>query len=96
MKYLLDTCTVSGFVRGDRGVLSRIKQTRPDLLCISTVTTMEIEYGLQVNPAKARKLASVIHPLLELIHILPFNESDAKASAAIRASLKKLGTPIGA
>ena len=95
MKYLLDTCIISGFVNGDSGILSRLKKARPDHLSISTLTIMEIEYGLQLNHARAARLAPAIRSLLELIEILPFSEADAKASAAIRASLKKKGNPIG-
>ena len=96
MKYLLDTCIVSGFSRGDAAILRRLKHTRPDQICISTVTTMEIEYGLQLNPAKAQRIAAAVNPLLDLILTLPFNQADARASAAIRASLKQQGRPIGA
>lgn len=57
MRYLLDTCTVSDFVKGQPGVLARIKATPPNLIAISTLTRMEIEYagefkrvgGLQVE-----------------------------------------------
>lgn len=49
MKYLLDTCVVSDFVRGNAGVLHHIKNKLPALLAISSVTVMEIEYGLKLN-----------------------------------------------
>lgn len=84
MKYLLDTCTVSGFVKGQVGVLTRIKATPPQLIAISAVTRMEIEYGLQLNPDRARKLASVIDAFLSSITILPFEDADAKAAGALR------------
>ena len=45
MKYLLDTCTVSDFVKGQAGVLSRLKATRRTV-AISSITRMEIEWGL--------------------------------------------------
>lgn len=96
MKYLLDTCTISYFVKGEPGVLARIKEIQPQHLCISTVTSMEIEYGLQLNPARAKKLAQVITALLKSIYILPLSQEDAHAAAAIRANLQKKGVPIGA
>ena len=95
MKYLLDTCVISDFVKGHETVLNRIKNTIPDELAISSVTVMEIEYGLRLNPAKARKIRPVIDALLSTIHIQPYSQQHAESTAEIRASLKKQGTPIG-
>ncbi|MBU0593858.1 MAG: type II toxin-antitoxin system VapC family toxin [Gammaproteobacteria bacterium] len=95
MKYLLDTCTVSDFVKGQPGVLARIKATPPQLIAISTVTRMEIEFGMHLNPDRARKLAPVMDAFLSSISILPFEDADAKAAGAIRAVLQKQGQPIG-
>lgn len=96
MKFLLDTCTVSDFVRGEAGVLERVKETTPDLVAISVITRMEIEFGLLLNPARARKVATMLRAFLESIAVLPFEEADALAAAAIRAALHKQGRPIGA
>jgi tRNA(fMet)-specific endonuclease VapC len=96
VKYLLDTCTVSDFVKGQPGVLARIKATSPQLIAISTVTRFEIEFGMHLNPDRARKLAPVMDAFLSSITILPFEDADAKATGAIRAALQKQGQPIGA
>jgi tRNA(fMet)-specific endonuclease VapC len=95
MKYLLDTCTVSDFVKGEPGVLATLKSTSPELIAISTVTRMEIEYGLLLNPPRARKLAPILDALLSAIAVLPFDDADAKAAAAVRATLHQEGRPIG-
>lgn len=96
MSYLLDTCTVSDFVKGQPGVLKRIKSTAPHLLAISTITRMEIEYGLQLNPDRARTLAPVMQAFLGSIAILEFDDADAQAAGTIRATLQRKGKPIGA
>lgn len=96
MRYLLDTCTISYFVKGEPRVLERIKETKPQELCISTITSMEIDFGLQLNPERAKKLIKIISTFLENIHILPFTQKDAHIAAVIRANLQKQGTPIGA
>jgi tRNA(fMet)-specific endonuclease VapC len=54
MNYLLDTCTVSDFVRGHPNVLARIKGTAPGLIAVSAITRMEIEFGLRLNPERAQ------------------------------------------
>ena len=95
MKYLLDTCTVSDFVKGQPGVLERIKATPPRLLAVSVVTRMEIEFGLQLNPERARKLGPILDSVLNAITTLPLSEADAIAAAAILAALQHRGQPIG-
>lgn len=96
MKYLLDTCTVSDFARGHPAVLARIKATPPDWLAVSSLTRMEIEYGLALNSEQARKLAPVLNAFFSVVATLPFEEADALAAGPIRASLKRQGQSIGA
>jgi tRNA(fMet)-specific endonuclease VapC len=84
MKYLLDTCTISYFVRGEKNVLARIKTTSPRELCISSIALMEIEYGLLLNPARAKTLKPVIQSFIENINIIQFGEKDAMCAASVR------------
>jgi tRNA(fMet)-specific endonuclease VapC len=96
VKYLLDTRTVSDFVKGQPQVLARIKSTSPDLIAVSAVTRMEVAYGLALNAGRRTQLATVMRGFLSVITTLPFDEADAQAAAAIRAALKPKGQPIGA
>jgi tRNA(fMet)-specific endonuclease VapC len=96
MKYLLDTCTVSDFVKGQPNVLSRVKATSPNLIAVSALTRMEVEYGLALNAERAKKLTPILDSFFSNIATLPFDEADAQAAAAIRAALKTQGQPIGA
>ena len=96
MRYLLDTCTVSDFVKGQPNVLARVKATAPNLIAVSALTRMEVNYGLALNADRAKKLAPVLDAFFSTIVTLPFDEVDAKAAAAIRAALKTAGQPIGA
>ena len=96
MKYLLDTCTVSDFVKGQPNVLSRVKATSPNLIAVSLLTRMEVEYGLALNAERAKKLTPILDSFFSNIATLPFDEADAQAAAAIRAMLKTRGQPIGA
>lgn len=95
MKYLLDTCVISDFVKADVNVLTRLKAEQPKDLAISSVTFMEIKYGLALNPVRAKKILPVLDILLEIIQVIPYEQQDANATAVIRAHLKKQGTPIG-
>lgn len=93
--YLLDTCTVSDFVKGDSNTLRKIHSTTPDDLFLSTISLMEIEYGLLKNPQKAQFIQAVIHDFLGTIHVIEFGADEARCAGGIRADLMKKGTPIG-
>lgn len=95
MNYLLDTTVVSDFVRGVPSVLARLKSTSKTDTAISTVTAMEVDYGLILNSARARRIEPIIRSLLRDLQVLPFTQEDAAATAAVRAALAKRGTPIG-
>ena len=94
-RYLLDTNVISDFVRGERRVLARVKGARPDVLAVSTVTVMEIEYGLALQVARARRLRPVLEALIGSMAVLPFTSADAAAAALARAALRRSGRPIG-
>jgi len=94
--WLLDTCVLSDFARGEPGTLRRLKLALPDEIAISAITVMEIEYGLAHAPARAAKLAPVMRALVGAVAVLPYSAEDAKASASLRAALERKGRPIGA
>jgi len=96
MIYLLDTCTVSDFVKGNPQVLTRFRAIPPTDFSVSSITRMEVEYGLQLNPQRGAKIGPVMEALFSRITILPFSNVEAKSAGAIRAALRKQGTPIGA
>jgi tRNA(fMet)-specific endonuclease VapC len=95
VRFLLDTTVLSDFTRGVAAVLARLKSTSKGDAAICTVTAMEIEYGLMLNPARARKIEPMIRFLLQDLRVLAYEPEDATATAAIRAALAKRGTPIG-
>lgn len=92
---MLDTNVISDFVRGESRILARVKGSRPDVLAVSTVTVMEIEYGLALQAVRARRLRPVLEGLIGNMAVLPFTSADAAAAAAARAALRRSGRPIG-
>jgi tRNA(fMet)-specific endonuclease VapC len=94
MRYLLDTCVISDFVKGDKNTLNRIKNTSPSELAVSTITVMEIHYGLALNP-KYSVIKPIIRDFIADVHLLSFTQEDAFHAATQRALLKKQGCPIG-
>jgi tRNA(fMet)-specific endonuclease VapC len=55
MRYLLDTCVISDFIKGEPGTQTRIRQTPPTDIAVSIVTVMELRYGLLLNAQRAQK-----------------------------------------
>ncbi|NCJ05630.1 PIN domain-containing protein [Synechococcales cyanobacterium C] len=96
MRYLLDTCVISDFIKGEVGTIARFKQTSPSDVAISAITVMELCYGLALNPQRAQKVEPAIASILSFVTILPFDTVEAEQTAQIRASLKAQGQPIGA
>ncbi len=95
MKYLLDTCTISHFIKGHSSISAQLKACVPQILCVSAITVMEIEYGLRLNSERARLINPVLETLFSCIHTLSFEIKEALVAGAIRAELKKQGTPVG-
>ncbi|MBD2340818.1 type II toxin-antitoxin system VapC family toxin [Calothrix sp. FACHB-156] len=96
MGYLLDTCVVSDFVKGEENTLKKLKSIPPNQIFISSLTVMEMKYGLAINPERAVKIQPLIETFLKAITILPFGSTEADQAAQIRSILKIAGSPIGA
>lgn len=95
MKYLLDTCVISDFIKGERHTLERIRNISPSEIAVSTISVMEIEYGLALNPTLATKTRPISSDFIRSVHVLEFTTDDATHVALARAILKQQGSPIG-
>src|SRR3989338_3742643 len=95
MKYLLDTCCISDFIKNDVNTVLHLQSTPPNEIAISTISVMELEYDLLLNPARGKKIRPYIEDIISSVHILPYGLETANYSAAIRAALKKTDKPIG-
>ena len=71
-----------------------MKATNKGDTAIYTGTAMEIEYGLMLNTARARKIEPMIRSLLQDLRVISYEPEDAIATVAFRAALAKRGTPI--
>lgn len=95
MNYLLDTCVVSDFIKKNGSVVKRFEKTSPDKIHVSSITVMEVEYGLRLNLEREKKIRPLWNGLLNYIQVISYSPQCAIASASIRASLKKAGMSIG-
>jgi tRNA(fMet)-specific endonuclease VapC len=92
--YLLDACVISDFVKGEPCALAKIKSLSPALLSTSTITVMEVEYGLGRIPERRAKIDPVIKSFFDAIEILPFCQQSALSCAQIRYNLTRKGAMI--
>jgi len=92
--YLLDTNIISYWMRGDKGVIDRIRMHSPKDLSISTITLAEILYGIEKSPIKKKERRFKIKQILSVLALYSFDESAAGEYAVIRAQLEKKGKVI--
>jgi tRNA(fMet)-specific endonuclease VapC len=85
MRYLLDTCVISDFIKGEPGTQARLKQTPPSDLAVSVITVMELRYGLLINPQRAQKIEPAITSLLASVAIIPCDTAEVEQAAQVRA-----------
>ncbi len=92
--FLLDTTTVSDYIRGNKNIINRFRITSYQLIYISSITKFEIEYGLLKQP----KLKSIVSQQLELLYKqvndIEFDSDCARVAASIKHQLWSAGTPI--
>lgn len=93
--YLLDTNILSHLVRQPQGrVAARIADVGEDNVLTSIIVACELRYGAAKRGS--RRLTRQIEAILGAITILPLEVGIDRHYAAIRATLEKKGTPIGA
>ena len=95
MSYLLDTCTLSDYLKGDVNTMRRLKQEKPYKIFVSSITRFEIEYGLQLKPSLTKKIAPQLEAIYQKIKTIDFSIAEANTAAKIRSELKQAGNPIG-
>ncbi|MEQ8905026.1 type II toxin-antitoxin system VapC family toxin [Ekhidna sp.] len=95
MNYLLDTCVVSDFVKGDRPTLKKLQSLSPLQVKISSITAYELHYGLSKNINLKKDIKDAVLGFLKDIEILPFKTEESIIAAKIRVNLESNGRPIG-
>jgi len=91
---MLDTNTLSEFIRNPRGALTeRLAALEPDEVCTSIVVACELRFGARRKGSDV--LTRRIEQLLGTLNVLPLDPPADEHYADIRAALEQLGTPIG-
>ncbi len=95
MRYLLDTDVFTALARGlNARVVAHAEKAGLEAMAISVVTEGEIRYGLAYKPVPATTLHR-IDTWLDQLKRLPLTPQVVTPYAELRASLRRLGQPIG-
>lgn len=99
IEYSLDTNAGIALLNGSSATLRTIVTEalgEGSVLCVSSVVLHELWFGAAKSGRPAHN-ASRIHAFLSgPVHVLPFDEADARAAGEVRARLQRAGTPISA
>ena len=88
-RFLLDTNIGSFIVRGANEALQTKLHAQPIAdTCISSITEGELLFGLAKRP-EARALRTVVHELLHLVEVIPWDSHAAAAYGDLRATLER-------
>ena len=92
---MLDTNTVSRFIRRDSAVLiRRVNSTPVHQICISCVTEAELLYGLEKKPL-ATALRKAVLAFINTVEVVPWTSDTARAYAKLRAATELRGLTLG-
>jgi len=92
MRFLLDTCAVSDYLRGIDPLVRRIQEANPSDLAISAVTVMELRYGARRRHSP--RLAAAVEAFVNGITVLAFDADAAQRAGDLRASMEAKGLGI--
>jgi tRNA(fMet)-specific endonuclease VapC len=93
--YMLDTNTISAFLKGNTKIAKRIIELPISSLCISSITEGELRFGLAKRPT-AKRLHHLVKEFLLHVDVLPWNTSVAKCYGQLRANTESGGKVLGA
>ncbi len=92
--YMLDTNTVSHFIKGVANVCNKIISVPMSALVISAITEGELLFGIAKKP-DAKQLGLVVREFLIRVDALPWNSAAASCYGVLRADLQKRGKTLG-
>jgi tRNA(fMet)-specific endonuclease VapC len=93
MRFLLDTDTISFWLRGEGGVVDRLSALRPSQVCTSAIVVSELELG--VRRRGSRKLRRGVEAIYAELEVLPYDTAAARRYGEVATALLDAGVPIG-
>ena len=94
MRYMLDTNTVSSFMKENPKVSKRISSLSMDKLCLSVISEGELLYGLAKKP-NALNLHRIVREFLKRVDVLVWDSDVAEYYGSLRVQLEFSGNVMG-
>ncbi len=94
LRYLLDTNFCIATIRDKPAAVREAFNQHHAQMCISTVTVMELLFGVELSLQPQRNLAAV-EGFIARLDVLDYDTAAAAHTAQIRAELRKAGKQIG-
>jgi tRNA(fMet)-specific endonuclease VapC len=91
--YLLDTNTISYFLRRRDRTVQMITSQNYDDLCISSIVEAELRFGVERRPDAIRK-ARVVRQLLERVAAHPWTSKEAVLYGDLKATMERSGKSL--
>ena len=98
MNYLLDTNACVALINRTSDAVRRRSQKaldRGEQLCVSSVVTFELWYGVAKSVRQTHNALLLEEFLAGPVICLPLDHEDSRAAGSIRAALQASGRPIG-
>lgn len=95
LRYILDTNICIYVMKNRPEFLADLFDAHARELCVSSVTAMELYYGVECSQQRVTN-ADKLESFLSRLEVLEYDTAAAYQTAIIRAGLRRLGTPIGA
>jgi tRNA(fMet)-specific endonuclease VapC len=99
IEYSLDTNAGIALLNGSSATLRTMVTEalgEGSVLCVSSVVLHELWFGAAKSGRPAHNASRIQAFLSGPVHVLPFDEADARAAGEVRARLQRAGTPISA
>ncbi len=87
---MLDTNVISAIVSRNPNIINKLQTLSSDEICISSMVSAEIFYGLAKKPNATRLRQNVLE-VLARIQVMPFAEKEAEFYGQFRADIEKTG-----
>ena len=89
-RYLLDTNIVSHLIRAHPVVTKRVMAVPMTSLCVSSITTAELFFGVAKH-GNAKRLQAAVTELLLRVDSLPWDNAAAEQYGVARAEMERKG-----
>lgn len=92
--WVLDTNTLIYFFKDEGHISETLFQHSPQEIAIPAIVLYELQVGIAKSSSPKKRVGQLAQ-LTSVVRVLPFQQQEADAAAAIRARLEKQGKPIG-